>query len=46
MAIAVSQECKATSGKIPMSGSVGPKVGLGYLVIGDAAAIVRLAPNA
>ena len=34
-------ECKATSGKIPMGGSVGPKVGPGFLVIGDAAGSVN-----
>ena len=34
-------ECKATSGKIPMGGSVGPKVGQGYLVVGDAAGSVN-----
>ena len=30
-------ECKATSGRIPMGGSVGPKAGPTYLVVGDAA---------
>ncbi len=34
-------QCKATSGKIPMGGSVGPKVGPNYLVIGDAAGSVN-----
>ena len=34
-------ECKATSGKIPMGGSVGPKVGANFLVIGDAAGSVN-----
>lgn len=34
-------QCKATSGKIPMGGSVGPKVGTNYLVIGDAAGSVN-----
>ena len=34
-------ECKATSGKIPMGGSVGPKVGQGYVVVGDAAGSVN-----
>lgn len=34
-------ECKATSGKIPMGGSVGPKVGVNFLVIGDAAGSVN-----
>jgi len=34
-------ECRATSGKIPMGGSVGPKTGLGYLVVGDAAGSVN-----
>jgi len=32
---------KATSGKIPMGGSVGPKVGQGYVVVGDAAGSVN-----
>jgi geranylgeranyl reductase family protein len=32
---------KATAGKIPMGGSVGPKVGPTYLVIGDAAGSVN-----
>ena len=36
-----SPECKATSGKIPMGGSVGPKVGQGYVVVGDAAGSVN-----
>jgi menaquinone-9 beta-reductase len=34
-------ECKATSGRIPMGGSVGPKAGPSYLVIGDAAGSVN-----
>lgn len=34
-------ECKATSGKIPMGGSVGPKVGRTHIVIGDAAGSVN-----
>ena len=34
-------ECKATSGKIPMGGSVGPKVGASHIVIGDAAGSVN-----
>jgi len=34
-------QCKATSGKIPMGGSVGPKVGPNFLVIGDAAGSVN-----
>ncbi len=34
-------ECKATSGKIPMGGSVGPKVGNTHIVIGDAAGSVN-----
>lgn len=34
-------ECKATSGRIPMGGSVGPKAGPTYLVIGDAAGSVN-----
>jgi flavin-dependent dehydrogenase len=34
-------ECKATSGRIPMGGSVGPKSGPTYLVIGDAAGSVN-----
>jgi geranylgeranyl reductase family protein len=34
-------ECRATSGKIPMGGSVGPKTGPGYLVVGDAAGSVN-----
>ena len=34
-------ECKATSGKIPMGGSVGPKVGPTHIVIGDAAGSVN-----
>lgn len=33
--------CKATSGRIPMGGSVGPKAGPTYLVIGDAAGSVN-----
>ena len=36
-----SPECKATSGRIPMGGSVGPKAGPSYLVIGDAAGSVN-----
>ncbi|MEO8162388.1 MAG: FAD-dependent oxidoreductase, partial [Ilumatobacteraceae bacterium] len=32
---------KATSGKIPMGGSVGPKVGPNFLVVGDAAGSVN-----
>jgi geranylgeranyl reductase family protein len=34
-------ECKATAGKIPMGGSVMPKIGPGYLVVGDAAGSVN-----
>jgi menaquinone-9 beta-reductase len=34
-------ECKATSGRIPMGGSVGPKTGPTYLVVGDAAGSVN-----
>jgi geranylgeranyl reductase family protein len=34
-------ECPATSGRIPMGGSVGPKGGPTYLVIGDAAGSVN-----
>jgi geranylgeranyl reductase family protein len=34
-------EAKATSGRIPMGGSVGPKAGPTYLVIGDAAGSVN-----
>ncbi|NBY62444.1 MAG: geranylgeranyl reductase family protein, partial [Actinobacteria bacterium] len=34
-------ECKATSGKIPMGGSVGPKIGPTHIVIGDAAGSVN-----
>ena len=34
-------ECKATSGRIPMGGSVGPKAGPTYLVVGDAAGSVN-----
>ena len=34
-------ECKATSGRIPMGGSVGPKAGPTYLVVGDAAGAVN-----
>jgi flavin-dependent dehydrogenase len=34
-------ECRATSGKIPMGGSVGPKTGPGYVVVGDAAGSVN-----
>ena len=33
--------CKATSGRIPMGGSVGPKIGPTYLVVGDAAGSVN-----
>ena len=33
--------CRATSGRIPMGGSVGPKVGPSHLVIGDAAGSVN-----
>lgn len=33
--------CKATSGRIPMGGSVGPKAGPTYLVVGDAAGSVN-----
>jgi len=33
--------CRATSGRIPMGGSVGPKTGPTYLVIGDAAGSVN-----
>ena len=36
-----SPECKATAGKIPMGGSVGPKSGPTYLVVGDAAGSVN-----
>jgi geranylgeranyl reductase family protein len=36
-----SPECKATSGRIPMGGSVGPKAGPTYLVVGDAAGSVN-----
>ena len=36
-----SPECPATSGRIPMGGSVGPKGGPTYLVIGDAAGSVN-----
>ena len=36
-----SPECKATSGKIPMGGSVGPKIGPTHIVIGDAAGSVN-----
>ncbi len=32
---------RATSGRIPMGGSVGPKSGAGYLVVGDAAGSVN-----
>ena len=32
---------RATSGRIPMGGSVGPKTGAGYLVVGDAAGSVN-----
>jgi geranylgeranyl reductase family protein len=34
-------QCKATSGRIPMGGSVGPTSGPTYLVIGDAAGSVN-----
>jgi menaquinone-9 beta-reductase len=34
-------ECRATSGRIPMGGSVGPKAGPTYLVIGDASGSVN-----
>ncbi|CAN5648300.1 geranylgeranyl reductase family protein [soil metagenome] len=34
-------ECKATSGRIPMGGSVGPKAGPSYLVVGDASGSVN-----
>jgi menaquinone-9 beta-reductase len=34
-------QCKATAGRIPMGGSVGPKMGPTYLVIGDAAGSVN-----
>jgi len=34
-------ECKATSGRIPMGGSVGPKSGPSYLVVGDASGAVN-----
>jgi geranylgeranyl reductase family protein len=33
--------CKATSGRIPMGGSVGPKAGPTYLIVGDAAGSVN-----
>lgn len=33
--------CKATSGRIPMGGSVGPNAGPTYLVVGDAAGSVN-----
>jgi menaquinone-9 beta-reductase len=33
--------CKATSGRVPMGGSVGPKQGPTYLVVGDAAGAVN-----
>ena len=36
-----SPTCKATSGRIPMGGSVGPKSGPTYLVVGDAAGSVN-----
>ena len=36
-----SPECRATSGKIPMGGSVFPKMGPTHLVIGDAAGSVN-----
>jgi geranylgeranyl reductase family protein len=34
-------QAKATSGRIPMGGSVGPKAGPSYLVVGDAAGSVN-----
>lgn len=34
-------ECKATSGRIPMGGSIGPKAGPSYLVVGDASGAVN-----
>ena len=34
-------ECKATSGRIPMGGSVGPNAGPSFLVVGDAAGSVN-----
>ncbi|MEY4607757.1 MAG: hypothetical protein RLY45_2517 [Actinomycetota bacterium] len=34
-------ECKATAGRIPMGGAVGPKTGPNYLVVGDAAGSVN-----
>ena len=34
-------ECKAVSGRIPMGGSVGPKAGPSYLVVGDASGSVN-----
>ena len=34
-------ECRPTSGRIPMGGSVGPKAGPTYLVVGDAAGSVN-----
>ncbi|MCU1346023.1 MAG: geranylgeranyl reductase family protein, partial [Acidimicrobiia bacterium] len=33
--------CAATGGRLPMGGSVGPKVGPTYLVVGDAAGMVN-----
>ncbi len=36
-----SPESRATSGRIPMGGSVGPKAGPTYLVVGDAAGSVN-----
>jgi len=36
-----SPECRPTSGRIPMGGSVGPKAGPTYLVVGDAAGSVN-----
>ena len=33
--------CKPTSGRLPMGGSVGPKAGPSYLVVGDAAGTVN-----
>jgi geranylgeranyl reductase family protein len=33
--------CPATGGRLPMGGSVGPKVGPTYLVVGDAAGMVN-----
>ncbi len=36
-----SPTCRATSGRIPMGGSVGPKIGPTHIVIGDAAGSVN-----